>query len=283
MTPTQKKLFGTDGVRGVAGELLTAELALALGRAAAAGCDATRPQVLIVRDTRESGPMLESALAAGVCRGGRRRAARRSAADARRLDPGPPPRARPRGRDLRLAQPVARQRDQVLRSRRSQARRRGGGGGSRRGWPTATPAGAAGSRSAALARSRGRSTTTCASSSTPSRSTCRGPASCSTARTAPRTGRRRRSSARLGAEVELIGDEPDGRNINEGCGSTAPGGGRVRGGRWRGDDRLRLRRGRRPGHRRRRARRGARRRRADRAAWPRTCGRPAGSTASRSR
>ncbi len=64
------KLFGTDGVRGVAGELLTAELALALGHAAAEGCGATRPQVLIVRDTRESGPMLESALAAGVAQAG---------------------------------------------------------------------------------------------------------------------------------------------------------------------------------------------------------------------
>lgn len=61
-----KKLFGTDGVRGVAGEKLTAELALALGRAATAAARAERPQVLIVRDTRESGPMLESALAAAT-------------------------------------------------------------------------------------------------------------------------------------------------------------------------------------------------------------------------
>ena len=65
-----KKLFGTDGVRGVAGEKLTAELAVALGRAAAAEAQAERPQVLIVRDTRESGPMLESALAAGISQGG---------------------------------------------------------------------------------------------------------------------------------------------------------------------------------------------------------------------
>jgi phosphoglucosamine mutase len=61
-----RKLFGTDGVRGVAGELLTAELALALGRAATFESSSDRPQVLIVRDTRESGPMLEAALAAGV-------------------------------------------------------------------------------------------------------------------------------------------------------------------------------------------------------------------------
>ncbi|HXE98862.1 MAG TPA: phosphoglucosamine mutase [Solirubrobacterales bacterium] len=64
------KLFGTDGVRGVAGTELTAEVALALGRAAALESANARPQVLIVRDTRESGPMLEAALAAGVAEGG---------------------------------------------------------------------------------------------------------------------------------------------------------------------------------------------------------------------
>jgi phosphoglucosamine mutase len=65
-----RKLFGTDGVRGVAGEFLTAELALALGAAATASTGATRPQVLIVRDTRESGEMLQAALAAGVSAAG---------------------------------------------------------------------------------------------------------------------------------------------------------------------------------------------------------------------
>jgi phosphoglucosamine mutase len=68
-----RRLFGTDGVRGPAGEVVTAELALALGRAAtgvvqAAG--APSPRVLIVRDTRESGEMLEAAVAAGVAAGG---------------------------------------------------------------------------------------------------------------------------------------------------------------------------------------------------------------------
>lgn len=65
-----RKLFGTDGVRGEAGTFLTAELALSLGRATTASLEADRPQVLIVRDTRESGPMLESALAAGVAEAG---------------------------------------------------------------------------------------------------------------------------------------------------------------------------------------------------------------------
>jgi phosphoglucosamine mutase len=66
----ERKLFGTDGVRGEAGTFLTAELALALGRAATASLEAPRPQVLIVRDTRESGPMLEAALASGVAEAG---------------------------------------------------------------------------------------------------------------------------------------------------------------------------------------------------------------------
>jgi phosphoglucosamine mutase len=65
-----KKLFGTDGVRGVAGEFLTAELALALGAAATRECEAPRPQVLVLRDTRESGPMFESAIASGIAQAG---------------------------------------------------------------------------------------------------------------------------------------------------------------------------------------------------------------------
>jgi phosphoglucosamine mutase len=67
---TGRKLFGTDGVRGEAGTFLTAELATSLGRAATASLEALRPQVLIVCDTRESGPMLESALAAGIAAAG---------------------------------------------------------------------------------------------------------------------------------------------------------------------------------------------------------------------
>ncbi|HME81033.1 MAG TPA: phosphoglucosamine mutase [Candidatus Eremiobacteraceae bacterium] len=61
-------LFGTDGVRGVANEFLTPELAFALGRAGGfvlARHGAQRP-VLVGRDTRMSGPMLEAALCAGL-------------------------------------------------------------------------------------------------------------------------------------------------------------------------------------------------------------------------
>jgi phosphoglucosamine mutase len=70
LVSAERKLFGTDGVRGEAGTFLTAELATALGRATTASLEAARPQVLIVRDTRESGPMLEAALAAGVAAAG---------------------------------------------------------------------------------------------------------------------------------------------------------------------------------------------------------------------
>jgi phosphoglucosamine mutase len=69
MTTPTRQLFGTDGVRGAVGELLTPDLAVRLGRAAALTAEPERPQVLIVRDTRESGPMLEDALAAGIASG----------------------------------------------------------------------------------------------------------------------------------------------------------------------------------------------------------------------
>jgi phosphoglucosamine mutase len=65
-----RRLFGTDGVRGVAGEFITADLAMRLGRAATEGSPAGRPGVLVIRDTRESGEMLQAALAAGVASGG---------------------------------------------------------------------------------------------------------------------------------------------------------------------------------------------------------------------
>jgi phosphoglucosamine mutase len=63
-----RKLFGTDGVRGVAGEFLTAELSLALARVATERAGAQR--VLVIRDTRESGEMLEAAVAAGIAAAG---------------------------------------------------------------------------------------------------------------------------------------------------------------------------------------------------------------------
>src|SRR3954468_3701495 len=70
-----KKIFGTDGVRGVANvEPVTAETALKLGRAAAhiftklnprKHSAAARPKIVLGKDTRLSGYMLENALVAG--------------------------------------------------------------------------------------------------------------------------------------------------------------------------------------------------------------------------
>ncbi len=60
------KLFGTDGVRGVAGQELSAEMTLRLGQITARYLEGKgHPRILIGRDTRVSGQMLEAALAAG--------------------------------------------------------------------------------------------------------------------------------------------------------------------------------------------------------------------------
>jgi phosphoglucosamine mutase len=70
-----RKLFGTDGVRGLANQFLTPELALQLGRAAGLqfleGWEGDgRPCVLVGRDTRQSGEMLQAALSAGMASAG---------------------------------------------------------------------------------------------------------------------------------------------------------------------------------------------------------------------
>ena len=64
------RLFGTDGVRGVANQELTCEIAFKIGRAAAYVLTEEshrKPKILIGKDTRISCDMLESALAAGLC------------------------------------------------------------------------------------------------------------------------------------------------------------------------------------------------------------------------
>ena len=124
------RLFGTDGVRGLANGHLTAELALDLSVSAAhvlaerGAFEGHRP----VRRRRPRPPDL-GAVPRGR-RGGRpglrrgRRAAARRAADPGRRLPHRRARRRPRRDALRLAQPDARQRHQVPRPRRRQARRR---------------------------------------------------------------------------------------------------------------------------------------------------------------
>lgn len=67
------RLFGTDGVRGVANEKLSCALAMKIGRATAAvlvGHTAHKAKVVIGKDTRLSGDMLEGALIAGLCSAG---------------------------------------------------------------------------------------------------------------------------------------------------------------------------------------------------------------------
>ena len=64
------KLFGTDGIRGIANKELTAELAFKTGQCGAyvlTKHTAKRPRILIGKDTRKSGDMLEAALTAGLC------------------------------------------------------------------------------------------------------------------------------------------------------------------------------------------------------------------------
>jgi phosphoglucosamine mutase len=63
-----REYFGTDGVRGVVGETITAELVEQLGKAATLWCG--RGRVFIGRDTRASGPELEEAFARGVASAG---------------------------------------------------------------------------------------------------------------------------------------------------------------------------------------------------------------------
>lgn len=65
------KLFGTDGIRGIANKELTASLAFKTGQSGAyvltKHAMGRRPRILIGKDTRKSGDMLEAALTAGLC------------------------------------------------------------------------------------------------------------------------------------------------------------------------------------------------------------------------
>ena len=70
MAEKERRLFGTDGIRGVANRHpMTPELVLRVGRAVASlfRNSKRRHRILIGRDTRLSGPMIEDALVAGIC------------------------------------------------------------------------------------------------------------------------------------------------------------------------------------------------------------------------
>ena len=64
------RLFGTDGVRGIANSELNSSLAYKLGRAGAYVLtqeNKHKPRIAVGKDTRISGDMLEAALVAGIC------------------------------------------------------------------------------------------------------------------------------------------------------------------------------------------------------------------------
>ena len=218
MTPP--KLFGTDGVRGVAGERLNAELALALGRAAAAEARTERPQILIVRDTRESGPMLEAALAAGIAQGG---------GDALLGDILPTPAAsilvRRLGLDMAAVVSASHNpwRDNGIKFFGRDGAKLPDEAEARIEAAVAEPE-AAGPRPklGAIRRLNGalddylRELTSAFRDDLSGLTVVLDCANGSTYRAAPAI------FERLGASVHVLGADPDGRNINEGCGSTHP-------------------------------------------------------------
>jgi phosphoglucosamine mutase len=212
----ERKLFGTDGVRGAVGELLTPDLAVRLGRAAALTAEPERPQVLIVRDTRESGPMLEDALAAGIASGG---------GDAMLGGVLPTPAASVLGRrlDFDLAAVVSASHNPFGDNGIKFFDRRGRKLGDEAeaaieaelDRPARSDVGAVRVLEGAFDDYQRELRTAFALDLSGIRVAldC---ANGATHRAAPAI------FETLGAEVELTGDEPDGRNINDGCGSTHP-------------------------------------------------------------
>jgi phosphoglucosamine mutase len=210
-------------VRGVVGEELTAELALALGRGAAERVATERPQVVIVRDTRESGPMLEAAFAAGVAEGG---------GDAWLADVLPTPAAsvlvRRHGLDLAAVISASHNpwRDNGIKLFGSDGRKvddeleaaieAGLGESAVPGGPSDESGVGRVRRLEGALEDYVRELTTAFRLDLEGRRVVLDCANGATCRAAPLV------FARLGAEVEAIGVEPDGRNINDGYGSTHP-------------------------------------------------------------
>ena len=217
-----RKYFGTDGIRGKVGESpITPEFVLRLGFAAGevlarASGGHERRAVLIGKDTRVSGYMLEAALEAGLRRGRRGRDALRTDADASRGVPHPGAAPVGRDRDQCLAQPLPGQRHQVLLRRRRQARRRGRAGDRGRPRASARLPALRRARQGTADRRRGRPLYRVLQEHVPERA--RPAAACassSTARTAPATTSPRMSSTSLAPTSCAVGDEPNGFNIND--------------------------------------------------------------------
>jgi phosphoglucosamine mutase len=216
--------FGTDGVRGVANEQITAELALALGRATVRVFGVSR--VYIGRDTRRSGEMLSAAAVAGVCAEG---------ADALTMEVVPTPAVahavaadsdsagvmisashNPYGDNgLKLFAPGGRKLDDATQLRieaELDALLDGsphlGPTGTAVGVPRACPEAVQGYADAVCAAIEGRALE--------GLHVVLDTANGSNHKIGPAVLRR------LGAQVSVIADEPDGSNINHDCGSTHP-------------------------------------------------------------
>ena len=281
-----RRLFGTDGVRGLAnGEVLTPELSLSLAASAArvlAERDRShRPVAVVGRDPRASGEMLEAAVVAGLASAG---------ADAVRVGVLPTPavahlvdalRRRPGRDDLGVAQRHAGQRHQALRGGRPQAagrRRARRRGGARR---AVHPAHRRPDRPRARSVRRRRAAVRRRTCWRAPRSRCPGCVWSSTARYGAASAAAPDCYARAGAEVIALHAEP-GRAQHQRRRRLDPPRAAARGGTG-------ARRG--PGHRPRRRRRplpGRRRgRRATSTAtrswrcWPSRCRRPASSSTTR--
>jgi phosphoglucosamine mutase len=207
-------LFGTDGVRGRVGEVLSADLALKLGRAAASTADVDRPQVVIVRDTRESGPMLESALASGIAEAG---------GDAFLAGVLPTPAAsilvRRHGLDLAAVVSASHNpwHDNGIKFFGRDGRKLGDDAEAAIEAALGTPASADGGHVRDLEGALDdylRELTTRFRLDLSGTKVMLDCANGAAYRAAPL------AFQRLGAEIEVVADEPDGRNINDGCGST---------------------------------------------------------------
>ena len=217
----ERKLFGTDGVRGVAGEFLGAELALRLGRAATLCSESDRPQVLIVRDTRESGPMLEAALAAGIAAAGVAAGGGDALLAGVLPTPGAPLLVRRYGFDLAAVVSASHNpyRDNGIKFFSATGTKLGdeeeAAIEARLDDAAAGPIGRVRALEGALADYL-RELRTSFPLELEGRTIALDCAHGATCRAAPAT------FEALGAEVRALGVEPDGRNINEGCGSTHP-------------------------------------------------------------
>ena len=187
--------FGTDGVRGIVGETLTAELVERLGGAVTRWSGGGR--IFVGRDTRGSGPELEEAFARGVAAAGGNAVLAGVLPTPAVALLGP----RRRHRHLRLAQPARVQRRQDLRPRRPEAHRRAGGGdrgAARRPAGRRSPAGSTTSTS--------RSTATSSTSSSASAPTSTGLRIAVDCANGAYSGLAPDAFERLGAEIVAVGE-----------------------------------------------------------------------------